>query len=389
MKFCCVVAEYNPLHVGHLKQIRYIKEELKAENVIVIMSGNFTQRGEPAVMNKFVRAKQAVLAGADMVIELPTVFAVENAEVFARGAIKTLNSLGVNYGLCFGVESGKSEDYINLATLLNDESKEFKKGLKEILETGVSLAKAKFLTLEKLGKEYDESLVDSPNNVLGLEYTKALLKSGRSADIYPMPRSGDHNLEVIKKGSFSARSIRNVIKTGKFKKVKRYLPAYVFENIKPYPFEFDKITMAKLITTEASELGKIADCTEGLENRLKALSKDNNTVDSLIARATTKRYTSSRIRRILINNLLGITAPLVKDGLENPTFIKVLAVKEERKDLISELSNTVKVPLITRKSDADGLTKTAKAVFIKDVTANDLYNLVSGEKQNEHLTLFI
>ena len=193
MKICAVIAEYNPFHLGHLKQLNYIKNTLGAEKIIVVMSGNFTQRGEPAVLNKFIRAREAVLSGADLVIELPTIFATGNAEIFAKGAIKVINELGIVDSICFGVESGTREDYISLAKEMNDESKEFKQALKECLEDGVSLAKAKFTALEKLGKHYDKSLVASPNNVLGLEYTKALLSLKSDIQIYPMLREGDHN----------------------------------------------------------------------------------------------------------------------------------------------------------------------------------------------------
>ena len=137
MDTVAIIAEYNPFHLGHVKHISYVKNVLKAKNVIVVMSGNFTQRGEPAVMDKFTRAKHAVLAGADMVVELPTVFATANAEMFAKGAVKIIESLGVVDGVCFGVESGEKDDYIKLAAALNDESKEFKKILKEQLEKGI------------------------------------------------------------------------------------------------------------------------------------------------------------------------------------------------------------------------------------------------------------
>ncbi|MBP5686488.1 MAG: nucleotidyltransferase family protein [Clostridia bacterium] len=122
MKICAVVAEYNPLHLGHIKHIDYIKRSLGAENLIVIMSGNFTQRGEPAILNKFKRAKAAVMAGADVVIELPSVFATAGAEVFAKGAVKILDGLNIVDGLCFGAESGEKEDFISLAAALSDES---------------------------------------------------------------------------------------------------------------------------------------------------------------------------------------------------------------------------------------------------------------------------
>ncbi|MBO4594312.1 MAG: nucleotidyltransferase family protein [Clostridia bacterium] len=126
MKICGIIAEYNPFHLGHIKQIEYVKKELGAEKVVAILSGNFTERGEPAVLNKFLRAEHAIKGGADLVIELPTVLTVANAETFAFGAVSLLNSLGVADGLCFGVESGEKEQYISLAREMNNESKEFK-----------------------------------------------------------------------------------------------------------------------------------------------------------------------------------------------------------------------------------------------------------------------
>ena len=148
MKICALIAEYNPFHNGHLKHIEYIKNQLDADRIIVLMSGNFTQRGEPALLNKYTRARHAILAGADLVIELPTVFATANAETFATGSINILNALGVVDGICFGVESGVKEEYTTLASAMLNESKDFKKILKTKLEQGVSLAKAKFETVK-------------------------------------------------------------------------------------------------------------------------------------------------------------------------------------------------------------------------------------------------
>ena len=131
MKICACIAEYNPFHLGHLKHIEYMRYTLGAEKIIVVMSGNFTQRGEPAVLDKFTRARHAVLAGADLVIELPTVFATANAETFATGAINLINSLGVVDGLCFGVEGGSKFEYLTLAKAMLNESREYKKALKD------------------------------------------------------------------------------------------------------------------------------------------------------------------------------------------------------------------------------------------------------------------
>ncbi|MBQ6728023.1 MAG: nucleotidyltransferase family protein [Clostridia bacterium] len=390
MKICATVAEYNPFHLGHLKHIEYMKTELGAERVIVLMSGNFTQRGEPAVLNKFIRAKQAIIAGADAVIELPTVFATANAETFATGAVNLLDDLGVADGLCFGVESGKKEKFFALAKALLDETKEFKRILKNHLEDGVSLAKAKFLTVKELkGEEMSEELISLPNNILGLEYTKALIKRNSSIEPYPMLREGDHNSIILKKGITSATSIRQKIREGKLKKLKKSLPPYVYDDLKPYPFAFDKITTAALITASKEKLAETPDCSEGLENRIKALVKDNKHIDALVDKISTKRYTAARIRRIFIANLLGITKEFTEDCLSSRLYAKVLAVNADCKDIISMLTEKSRVPIITRKSDISDLKKTALKSFELDVLANDVYNLATNENTNENQMIIV
>ena len=389
MNICAVVAEYNPLHLGHIKHINYIKDALGAEKLIVIMSGNFCQRGEPAVLSKFTRAKQAIIAGADMVLELPTVFSVGNAETFSTGAVKILDELGVVNGLCFGVESGSKEEFINLATLLNSESKAYKKALKEELDKGVSLAKAKLLAISKTEGQNFESLLSTPNNILGVEYTKALLSRKSTIEIFPMLRDGNHNSKTLKKGITSASSIREMLKTNNIKKVKGNVPPFVYSDLLPYPTGFDKMIMTKVITESEDYIKKLPDCTEGLENRIKALAKENNTVDALVEKATTKRYTSSRIRRILLSNLLGITEELKNDCLSKPLYAKILAVSKDSKDLISLLSEKSSIPILTRKSDGEKLTKTAKECFSKDVLGTELYTLATDKKENENYMLIV
>ncbi len=389
MKICGIIAEYNPFHLGHLKQIEYVKNVLGAEKIVVIMSGNFTQRGEVAVLNKFTRAKHAIIAGADLVIELPTVFATANAEIFAKGAINILNSLEVVDSICFGVESGCEDDYISLAKAMNNESKEFKKILKTKLESGISLAKAKFETLNELGNEFDQSLIATPNNILGLEYTKAILSTNSKIKIYPMLREGEHNDKTLKKGITSASSIREVLKMDKIKKLKGNVPKFVFGDLSPYPYSFENICMASLITVSAEKLKNILDCTEGLENRIKALIKDNLSLDKLIDKVCTKRYTKSRIQRIILSNLLNIDKDLVFNSLESSLYAKVLAVSSESKDIIPLICKSASVPILTRKSDEMLLKKKASACFEKDVLANDLYSLITNTRINEHQMVIV
>lgn len=389
MKICACIVEYNPFHLGHSKHLDYIKNVLGANKIIAVMSGNFTQRGEPAVLDKFTRARHAILAGADMVIELPTVFATSNAEVFAKGAVSIIDSLGICENLCFGVESGTTENYIRLASALNDESKEFKKLLKENLETGVSLAKAKFNTVQALYGDFDESLISTPNNILGLEYTKALLSLNSPTEIAPMLRTGDHNDKTLKKGITSATSIRQILKTGAIKKLKKNVPSFVFPDLKDYPYSYEKLAMASIVTKPAELIEKCPDCTEGLENRIKALAKGNLNLDALVDKVTTKRYTETRIRRIINANLLGITKDLVSDCLKAPTYAKVLAINEKSTDLLSLVSATSKIPLITRKSDTLSLKKTALKCYQLDELSTDLYNLITDDNKNHNQMLII
>ncbi len=390
MKICAIIAEYNPFHLGHLKHIDYVKTVLGAEKVIVIMSGNFTQRGEPAILDKFTRARHTVLAGADAVIELPAVFATSNAETFAKGGIKIINSLGICDGVCFGVESGDANSYFSLATAMNDESKEFKRALKEHLDNGVSLAKAKFLAVKDTSTdEFDESLISSPNNILGLEYVKAILKSESGLAFYPMIRDGNHNDKTLKKGITSATSIRQALKRGEKKKTKKSMPSFVFSDLGDFPFAFDKMIMTKLLTATTKDLKRISDCTEGLENRIKALSKDNLSVDELVQKVSTKRYPQTRIQRILISNLLGVTDSTVKDCLDDSLYAKILAVDANKKDVISLIKENATVPVLTRKSDTLALKKTAKNCFEIDTLACDLYSLATNSKQNENNMILV
>ncbi len=389
MKICATVAEYNPFHNGHLKHLNYVKGNLSAEKTIVIMSGNFTQRGEPAVSDKFTRARWVILAGADIVVELPTVFATANAEIFAKGAVKILNDLGVVDGLCFGVESGNCDDYVKLATALNNESKEFKKLLKSYLGQGQSFVKAKFSAIKDLGGEYDENLLSSPNNILGIEYTRAILNLSADMDIYPMLRTGNHNDKKLRRKFTSASSIREVLNAKNLKKIKGVVPRFVYTDLGKINTAFDHMIMCALISANTKDMAKILDCSEGLENRIKALSKDNKNLSILVDKCTTKRYTSSRIKRILLSNLLGIEEKFIFDCLSSPLYAKVLAVKKQSMDIISELAKNSKIPLLTRKSDTVNLSKTALACYNKDVLACELYSLGFNKKINENNMIIV
>ena len=204
-----------------------------------------------------------------------------------------------------------------------------------------------------------------------------------------MLREGDHNSVILKKGVTSATSIRKTIKAGQIKKLKKCVPPYVYRDLKEYPYAFDNMIAARVLTASAEEMAKLPDCTEGLENRIKALSKDNRDLDSLVAKVATKRYTETRVRRILTANFLGVTQDFLTECLNSPTYAKILAVNADGKDIIPLIAEKAVLPVLTRKSDAAALKKAAEKSFNLDVLANDLYNLATKDDKNENLMLTV
>lgn len=386
MKIALTICEYNPLHNGHIYALDTIKAKLNPDALIVIMSGNFTERGEIAIMNKYKRAKHAIKAGADMVIELPTVFATAPAEIFAKGAVRLLSSLKGEKTLCFGTESGDKSGLLATATFLSSESKEFKALLKEELKNGHSHAKARYNALERLNPpDIDLGFTLTPNNILALEYTKAIIEENYAMDIFPILRKGaGYNDTDKKENIYSAKGIRALIADGKVKKTAKYLPKYVYDDLPESLPCCDDLILYSLISSSKKQLSNILDCTEGLENRIKAMLKDNFDRESLINALSTRRYTSTRLSRIAISSMLQIEESFIEKCLKSDLYLKVLAINKEKTNLLSDLSG--KLPFIMRKSDADKLSGVAGACFLSDSKANDIYNLVTKEKSNEYFT---
>jgi len=386
LKICFAVCEYNPFHNGHLKHLNYIREKIKPDCIAVIMSGNFTQRGEIAILDKYTRAMHAIKAGADIVFELPTVFATAPAEIFAKGGVKLASALSGENVLCFGTESAEKEKLISTASALLNESREFKKLYKEELKTGVTTIKAKVNALTKMQIEnLDFDLLKTPNNILGIEYAKAVIEYKSNIDLHPILREGaGYNDDTLYKGISSASAIRKAILEGKYKKTKTALPKFVFDDIKPKIPNADELIFYSVIKEDKENLANILDCTEGLENRIKGLIKNSSSLEELKDKLKTKRYTYTRISRILLSCFLQIEEKFIRKCLLSDLYLKVLAVNKDKLNLLSTLSQSSKYPIITRKKDADKLEGIAKECFIKDVFANDVYNFVAKIKTNEY-----
>ncbi|MBR3863496.1 MAG: nucleotidyltransferase family protein [Clostridia bacterium] len=389
MKIGLTICEYNPFHNGHLYSLNQIKQQLNPDALIVIMSGNFTQRGETAIMHKYERATHAIKAGADIVFELPAVFATAPAEIFAKGAVKLLNEIKGEKTLCFGVESGDKSGLIATATALSNETSELKNYIKQYLKEGNSLAKARYLALEKVGlKTVDLSLTTTPNNILALEYTKAIIENGYDMDILPITRTGTGYKSLETSSDIcSAMAIRQFIQDNKKENCKNFVPDYVYDDLPSILPSSDNLQVYSLALKSKEQLKQILDCTEGLENRIKQFLKDNLTKQALLQKLCTKRYTTTRLSRIMLSSMLDISADFIKECLNENLYLKVLAVKENKLSLLSSLSG--KIPFIMRKSDVDGLNGTALKCFEKDIFANDIYNQITSKKNNEYHTKII
>ena len=380
MKFSLTVAEFNPFHNGHKILIDKMKEAGGA--VIVIMGGNFLQRGEAAVLNKYVRARHAVLAGADVVIELPAVFATAPAEIFAKGAIKLLGGINGEKTLFFGTETGDAADFKALADKLVNETKEYKAALREQLSTGAPYALACVNALKATEQGLNFDILDSPNSVLGLEYAKAIKFFGSDMDICPIRRTTDHSGAALEGDVCSALAIREALKDGRKKKIKAFVPKQVYADLTEELPSADQLAIYKLLASESRDLREITDCTEGLENRIKAFSGNVKTLNELIDKLETRRYTRARLNRIITNNMLGIERSFIEKCLKSNLYLKVLAVSGDKKDVLSALTGG-KHRLITRKADFEKLIGTARYCFEKDAFANSVYNLISGTQSNE------
>ncbi|MBQ8657765.1 MAG: nucleotidyltransferase family protein [Clostridia bacterium] len=381
MKICAIICEYNPFHNGHAYLIAQAKERSDADAVLCLMSGNFVQRGEASILEKHIRARHAIFGGADAVIELPTCFATSSAEIFAKGAIKILSSIPEVRVLCFGTESAEKEELLSAAKLLTNEPKEVSEKIQDLLSKGVSYAKARAQAWSGL---LPIDLLSSPNNILAIEYTKAIFSGNSSIDILPVKRIGDGYLNEKSKSEYpSATAIRKAIQQG----ISIHgIPEFVSSDL-PTAIEnvLQTVEAYALLNKSASEIENTPDCSEGLENALKNAVRQGER--NIAEKLTSARYTTSRLRRILLQNALNITKSDIRDYLNADLYLKVLAINKNREDLLSSLGNAAS-PLLIRAHDEDKLCCEAKRCLKTDIFAEQLYSLLYPSEKKTN-TIFI
>lgn len=394
MKFCAVICEYNPFHNGHKYQLAEARRLSGCNKLLCIMSGNFTQRGEAAVFHKYERARHAVLGGADAVIELPAAFAVAPAELFARGAVHILASIPAVTALAFGCESGTKEDFLRTARATLSESKQFRAALREHMKDGTSYIRARNAALLETGADADEALLSSPNNILGTEYCRAILAQGAAIEPLPIPRVGGGYADTALFRDFSsATALRAAMQDGSRKAkraLKGNLPEEVYRAARGYaPLPYESAALCAFLAASPEAAAACPDCAEGLENRIRAMARTNPDFSAVLEKTVSKRYTAARIRRVIAQNFLGLTRGEVTEWVQEPLYVRTLAVKKEGAEELLAALGAGKFPLIVRKSDYSLLKKDALACFETDVRANDLYNVLSGRHTGEFETLFV
>ena len=360
-----IIAEYNPFHNGHLYQIQKAKELTGADTVIAVMSGNFTQRGHTSLINKFEKAKIALQNEVDMVIELPTIYSISSAENFALGGIKILNEIGDIDYLVFGIEEENLEKLQTIADVLVNEDNEFKRNIKEELDKGNSYPKAREIVLKKvLSSENVENIMQKPNNILAIEYLKALKTTNSKIKPIAIKRKNTmHNDENINENYASGTYIRKLFIENNFNEIKKVVPKYTYERLLELKNQgtyvssindFSDIVIYKIRTMTKEEISQIADVNEGLENSIKLASTTCKTIDEIIEKVSTKRYTKTRISRILTYILLDITKSEMEQAKKNNPYIRVLGINKKCEGILKTINNDKLITSLKKFEENNG-----------------------------------
>lgn len=369
MKVAGIIVEYNPLHYGHLLHLQRTREKTECDAIVAVMSGGFTQRGEPAIFSKWARTEMALHAGCDLVIELPSAYTVQPAEWFAYGAVSLLEATGLVDSLVFGSESGSLSPLKALADLLTNESPELRLLIQNHLKEGISYPAALGQAVASLYSIPDQatSLLDQPNNTLGLQYMIALnrLNSSILPETIQREQSQYHDLQPTHEQIASATAVRRLL----FSDVQQatpYLPASTMSIIEREiaagrgPVKLDQLwqSLFQQITTHSpQQLAQYYDMSEGLEYRFKKIlpTLQNYSITDLMTALKTKRYTYTRLQRLIAHLLLGHTKSVLSiEQLEQgPSYIRVLGFTDTGRELLRQMKKTASLPVITKPTDTD------------------------------------
>lgn len=410
MKTIGIIAEYNPFHNGHAYQIQKVKELTGADHVVIAMSGDFVQRGTPAIIDKYIRAEMALNCGADLVLELPVLWATASAESFAMAGVTLFDKIGCIDGLCFGAETEDLKALTAIADILAKEPEAFSVNLSSYLKEGFSFPAARARALsecnlsEHFAPEDLEKILNTPNNILAIEYLKALQK--RNSNIKPIlikrEGTGYHDADIHPVSdtssssdipNASATAIRRVLfDTKDFSMLTQAMPknaetllrSYLNEKTPVCSNDFSSLLGYKLLTSTVEELSAIGDCNPDLANRLLNNRTLFSSFEDFCMQNKRKDTTYTRISRILLHFILGITNLDYLHGktLDYIPYLRILGFKKDTSIILKNLKAAANVPVISKLADAPAtLSEDAKCLLHMDIFASDLYEQICAIKK--------
>lgn len=387
-----VVAEYNPFHNGHYYHLQATKEITGAEYCVAVISGNFTQRGDTSIVNKWAKAYMAICGGADLVIELPTVYSISSAENFASGAVKILDNLKVVNAISFGAEANDFATLNNIANVLYEEPKAYTNILSHELKKGISYPAARenalMMYLNDI-KRYANTL-SSPNNILAIEYLKALkIQKSKLEPIMIKRKKVYYNDNKIVDDFASATAIRKLLQGGEYANLRKVIPRSSYTIIGQESrkggmvlslAKYEKEIIYALRKMTVEEIADLPDVSEGLQFAIKNAANEANNLKDLISNIKSKRYTQTRIQRILLYALLGIDKKLMENSRKVVPYVRVLGFTQKGKSLLSEISRrNPKLNIITSlkkyMDQNQNKNKVLAEMLEKDIFATDVYTL--------------
>ncbi|WP_456152444.1 nucleotidyltransferase [Neobacillus jeddahensis] len=363
MKAVGVIVEYNPFHNGHAYHIDVSKQAAQADVVIAVMSGNFLQRGEPALVSKWYRTKMALLNGVDIVFELPYGFAVQKAETFAKGAVSILDAACCE-SLCFGSESGDISTFIRTIQFLEEQKVPFQENIYHFMKTGVSYPKAQSLAFQQLGNAENYLDLAKPNNILGLEYIKAILQ--KKSALRPLTvsrRNADYHDECFTSETIaSATSIRKAIFAPRKATItiEPFVPPPTSQLLSEYLLRYQTFhswenywsyLQFRLLQSSPDELKEIYEVEEGLENRLLAAAIGSSSFQEFMQKIKTKRYTWTRLQRVCVHILTNTKkSDMALLSAKGATYLRLLGMSTKGKEYLNKRKKEFHLPVVSKLS---------------------------------------
>ncbi len=381
-----IITEYNPFHNGHKYQIDKIKELYPTSNIIIIMSGNFVQRGDVAISSKFLRTEMAINCGADIVLEIPQIFATSSAMYFAKGSVAILNNLGIIDKLCFGCENTDVETLTKIAKFLIEEPNDFKEILQNHLKDGHSYPKSRYMALSAFGFS---DTIKTPNNILGVEYIKSLLELNSKIEPIVINRTNDYHEKDIVSTVTSATSIRQNINN--LSLIEKTIPSSAFEifkkDILDNNYNIDNLSsiFSYIFNSKPkNELLQIIDLNEDLYNRFSNTMKSTFLISDIVEKMASKNYATTRIRRIILNVILNNTQRELETSIKNGySFVRVLGFKKEKQTILSNMISNSKIKIVTNLKNADKILNSQELELLNiDIQKTNNFIISNDNKNN-------